>query len=167
MKAFIACVILSAGLILAGNEKENLIQNHNFRNGFQSYFRNDKGQMFLAGNDVLQIKGVSGIENAKLSNKLKLKPEALRGKKFLLSFDAKAEKLSGNVMIAIREWEENGKTIAYHAVTFNKWSRHDWKTFKKEFILSAKAVHAGMYLTTSYQNSGDSFLVRNLSLIQE
>lgn len=139
MKAFIACVILSAGLILAGNEKENLIQNHNFRNGFQSYFRNDKGQMFLAGNDVLQIKGVSGIENAKLSNKLKLKPEALRGKKFLLSFDAKAEKLSGNVMIAIREWEENGKTIAYHAVTFNKWSRHDWKTFKKEFILSSKA----------------------------
>ena len=48
MKAFIACVILSAGLILAGNEKENLIQNHNFGNGFQSYFRNDKGQMFFA-----------------------------------------------------------------------------------------------------------------------
>ena len=167
MKTLIVCVIMAAGLMHAGNEKGNLIQNHNFRDGFQSYFRNDKGQMFFAEQDILQIKGVSEIENAKLSNKIKLKPEALSGKKFLLSFDAKAEKLSGNVMIAIREWGKDGKTIAYHTVQFNKWSKHDWKTFKKEFTLSANAEFAGMYIMTSYLKSGDSLQVRNLSLIRE
>lgn len=43
----------------------------------------------------------------------------------------------------------------------------DWKKFRKTFTISNKAAFAGMYLTASYLNSGDSFPVRNLSLIQK
>ena len=119
----------------------------------------------IGENSVFALKMVSAA--AVRMSWEQLKGADLAGREITLSFDAKAEKLSGNVSFAIREIDAAGKSLRYQTVKLTKYDQHDWKNYTKTFKLSPKTDAIALHVTADYLDGEDSFRFANLKLTMQ
>ena len=173
MKKLLLGMLVSATWILAAQNAENLVRNPDFQPPLWKEWHCNAPKNFLAEKDgernVIVIKGntpAKGFQRI-IQTYRQLKGADLAGREITLSFDAKAEKLSGNVSFAIREIDAAGKSLRYQTVKLTKYDQHDWKNYTKTFKLSPKTDAIALHITADYLDGEDSFRFANLKLTMQ
>jgi len=166
-KITLVLLMVACGIICKAEEAKNLIQNPNFSKNFKGWFVTHK-KAFSVKDNILSIKGLPeiGEKNSyvKCARTLKLAKEQITSKKFTFGITVKATKVSGKLMLAVRESDVKGKTINYQRIMLKKRDKYDWKKFTKTFTASPKAVHIGIYIVATHLQGDDDIQVKDMYL---
>ena len=171
MKIGNVCVLMLTACVLTASEAKNLVENPAMEGNRRPWhcnsgnFKSEKAD----GKSVLVVTGDSkSLENQRIIQLIRgVKAEDLAGKKFLLTFRLKAEKISGSFTVALHEIDRNGKSLKYHTVRLTKYDRHDWKTYRLACPLLPGCASVGIYVTADYLGADDRILLSDLSLVPE
>lgn len=166
-KIILILLMVATGIICNAEEAKNLLLNPNFADNFKGWFLTHK-QAFSVNGNVLSIKGLPelGEKNGyiKCARSLKLSKDKVIGKKFSFGVTIKAIKVSGKLMLAVREVDANGKSVKYQAINLKKRDKYDWKKFTKTFTASPKTVKLGVYIIAKYLQGDDDIQVKDIYL---
>jgi hypothetical protein len=166
-KISLVLLMVAAGIICNAEEAKNLIPNPNFADNFKGWYLTHT-KVFSVKKNILSITGLpeAGKKNSyiKCAQSLKLSRDKVAGKKFTFGITVKVTKVSGKLMLAVREIDVNGKTITYQAIKLKKRDKYDWKKNTKTFIASTKAVKIAIYIVGNYLGKNDEIQVKDMFL---
>jgi len=148
-------------------ETKNLIPNPNFANNFKGWFLTHK-KAFSVKENILSIRGLPeiGKKNSyvKCAQSLRLSKDKVTGKKFIFGITVKATKVSGKLMLAVREVDAKGKSVKYQSINLKKRDKYDWKKLTKTFTASPKTVRIGIYIVANYLQGDDDIQIKDMFL---
>ena len=160
-------LMIASGIMCNAEAAENLIPNPGFADNFNGWYVTHK-KAFSVKDGVLLIKGLPelGEKNAflKCAQTLKLGKDQVSGKKFTFGITLNVKKISGKLMIAVRQVDAKGKSIAYSGFNLKKRAKYDWKKLTKTFTASPKAVKIGIYIVARYLQGDDDIQIKDIYL---
>ena len=166
-KITLVLLMTACGIICKAEEAKNLIPNPNFANNFKGWFVTQK-KAFSVKDNILSIKGLPelGEKNGyvKCAQGLKLPKDQIAGKKFTFGITIKATKVSGKLMLSVRQVDAKGKSITYKGIKLKKRDKYDWKKLTNTFTVSPKAVRLGIYIVSGYLEGDDDIQVKDIYL---
>lgn len=166
-KITLILLMVASGIICNGEEAKNLISNSNFADNFKGWYVTNK-KAFSVKDNILSIKGLPelGEKNSfvKCAQTLKLVKDKVAGKKFTFGITINVTKVSGKLMLAVRQIDAKGKSITYKGINLKKRDKYNWKKMTKTFTVSPKAVKLGIYIVARYLQDDDDIQVKNIYL---
>lgn len=166
-KITLVLLMAASGIICSAEEVKNLIPNSNFADNFKGWYVTHK-KAFSVIDNILSIKGLPelGEKNSflKCAQTLKLTKDQVAGKKFTFGVTVNAKKVSGKLMLSIRQVDAKGKSITYKGINLKKRDKYNWKKMTKTFTISPKAVKIGIYIVARYLQGDDDIQVKDMYL---
>lgn len=145
----------------------NLIPDSAGAEKFKTWY-NPPSSKITAADGVITITANAADKKANAYQKAQaratLTGDALKSKKFELSFKYRTEKLNGALQVAVREVYQ--KTGMYHGVFLKKWDvSKEWKEYKHEFTTRPDATELCLYIVGYYMKEGEKVELKDLKLI--
>lgn len=166
-KITLVLLMVAGGIFCQAEEAKNLIPNPNFADDFKSWGRTHK-KAFSVKDNILSVKGLPEIGEknnyVKCAKSLRLSKDKVSGKKFTFGVTVKATKVSGKLMLAVRESNAKGITITYQTIYLKKRDKYDWKKITKTFTTTPKTVRLGIYIVATFLQGDDDIQVKDIFL---
>ena len=166
-KITLILLLAASGIICGAEEAKNLIPNPDFADNFKGWYLTQK-KAFSVKDGVLSIKGLPelGEKNGfvKCAKTLRLPKDKISAKKFTFGITLNVKKISGKLMIAVRQVDAKGKSITYSGFNLKKRAKYDWKKLTKTFTASPKAVKIGIYIVSRYLQGDDDIQLKDIYL---
>jgi hypothetical protein len=166
-KITLVLLMVASGIICNAEEAKNLIPNPNFAKNFVGWFVTQK-KAFSVKDNILSVKGLPEIGEKnryiKCAQNIKLAKDKITGKKFTFGVTVKVTKVTGKLMIAVREIDAKGKSVKYQSINLKKRDNYDWKKLTKTFTASPKTVKFAIYFVATHLGGDDDIQIKDMYL---